>query len=328
MSENKMVQYIPARPQRDVIPVGIYCRVSTSAKEQLNSLFAQVSALTRHVALFDEWKLADTYIEVASSKGDSARPEFKRLIQDCKQKKIKLVIVKNISRFGRDTVTVLDALQQLKTHDVRVIFMEEKLDTKTVDSSLMISIIESIAQAENESRSANIKIGLNLRAKTGTSKLYQRKCYGYTHDKDGMLTIDDEQAENVRLIFSFYLQGYSIGGIIKELESRKIPSPTGKEVWYKRSIDTLLSNEKYIGEALIMKSDESTASYLSQDNHPPILSKSIFYAVQAEKEKRSSVIETERGKQRKSTKYSSKRNKNLTKGENDKPKDFEKVCHW
>lgn len=117
------------------------------------------------------------------------RPEFRRLIDDCKRKKIKIVLVKNISRFGRDTVTVLEALQQLRIHDVRVIFLEEKLDTKTVDSNLMISIIESIAQAENESRSANIKMGLNFRAKTGTSKLYQRKCYGYQHDKEGMLTL-------------------------------------------------------------------------------------------------------------------------------------------
>ncbi|MDD4429437.1 MAG: recombinase family protein [Paludibacter sp.] len=193
MSENKKVQF--ARPQKGCNPSCIYCRVSTAAKEQLNSLFVQVSALTRHVALYDEWMLADSYVEVASSKGDSPRPEFRRLIDDCKRKKIKIVLVKNISRFGRDTVTVLEALQQLRTHDVRVIFLEEKLDTKTVDSNLMISIIESIAQAENESRSANIKMGLNFRAKTGTSKLYQRKCYGYQHDKEGMLTIDEEQAE-------------------------------------------------------------------------------------------------------------------------------------
>ena len=102
------------------------------------------------------------------------------------------------------------------------------MDTANTDSDLMISIIESLAQAENESRSENIKWGIKQRAASGISKLYDRKCYGYKHDKDGRLIVDEEKAPNVNLIFDLYLGGQSVIGIIRELEKRKIPSPTGK----------------------------------------------------------------------------------------------------
>lgn len=168
------------------------------------------------------------------------------MLDDCRFRKLDIVITKNISRFGRDTVEILDALNQLRTLGVRVIFEQEELDTATTDSSLMISIIESFAQAENEARSENIKWGIKQRAALGTSKLYDRKCYGFKYRSDGKLVIDEEQAENVRLIFDLYLSGKSVLGIIKELQKRGILSPIGKEKWCKRTIDVMLSNEKYV----------------------------------------------------------------------------------
>ena len=101
--------------------------------------------------------LADVYMDIATSKTGSSRKEFNRLLADCDSRKIEIVITKNISRFGRDTVEILDALNQVRTLGVRVIFEQEELDTANTDSDLMISIIESLAQAENESRSENIK---------------------------------------------------------------------------------------------------------------------------------------------------------------------------
>ena len=101
---------------------------------------------------------------------------------------------------------------------VRVIFEQEDLDTANTDSDLMISIIEAIAQSENESRSENIKWGIKQRAANGSSKLYDRKCYGYTHDSEGSLIIDDIEAKNVKMIFNLYLHGKSVLGILKELE--------------------------------------------------------------------------------------------------------------
>ena len=135
----------------------------------------------------------------------------------------------------------------MKEFGVRVIFEQESLDTKDVESSLMISIIESLAQAENESRSDNIKWGMRQRAAQGTSKLYDRKCYGYEHDENGKLIINEEQAVVVRKIFNWYLGGLSVNGIIKELEKQTIKSPTGKDKWNKRALEVMLSNEKYKG---------------------------------------------------------------------------------
>lgn len=148
------------------------------------------------------------------------------MLQECKSHDIEIVLTKSISRFGRDTVEILDALNQLRLLGVRVIFEQEQLDTADTDNDLMISIIESIAQAENESRSDNIKWGIKQRAAQDTSKLYNRKCYGYTNADDGSLIIEESEAKNVRLIFNLYLRGKSIIGIVSELDRLGIKSPT------------------------------------------------------------------------------------------------------
>ena len=201
----------------------------------------------------------------------------------------------------------MDALNRLKAFGIRVIFEQEELDTANTDSDLIISVIESVAQAENESRSEDIKWGIKNHAASGKSKLYDRKCYGYKHGADGRLIIDEETAKNVKLIFDLYLSGQSVVGIIKELEKREILSPTGKEKWCKRTIDVMLSNEKYTGDVKLLKSGNSEVQYLSTDNNPAIISKETFEAVQVEKARRSNVTSGESGKQRKSKKYSSKR---------------------
>src|SRR5690606_15129158 len=232
---------------------------------------------------------------------------FNRLIKDCEAKNIEIVITKNISRFGRDTVEVLEGLNKLKELGVRVVFEQEGLDTADTDSTLMISIIESIAQAENESRSENVKWGYKRHAAQGTSKLYNRKCYGYENDEDGLLIIKNEEARNVRLIFDLYLRGLSIIVIKRELEGLGIKTPTGKEKWSKRTIDVMLSNEKYIGVVRLLNVGEHQEHYVSENNHPAIISKEQFEAVQVEKKKRSNVVKTEDGVKRKSKKYSSKK---------------------
>lgn len=303
----KKVNYIPAaRPLRHK-KVGIYCRVSTNDMEQLNSLTNQISALTRLVSTVDEWKLMDCYVDITSARGKSPRVNFQRMLNDCKSKKLDIVITKSVSRFGRDTVDTLQALKIMKECGVRMVFEQENLDTDDVESSLMISIIESLAQAENESRSDNIKWGIHQRAAQGTSKLYDRKCYGYKHDDNGKLIIDEGDAENVKLIFHLYLGGQSIIGIVKELENRKILSPTGKDKWCKRTIDVMLSNEKYTGDVKLMKFCNSDVQYLSSDNNPTIISKEVFEAVQIEKAGRGNLTKDENGIRRKTKKYSSKK---------------------
>ena len=307
MSENTKVHFIPPLPPKREKRVGIYCRVSTNSADQLKSLAAQVSALTRLTAANPKWLLVDVYIDIASSKTGSSRKEFTRMLQDCKSRDIEIVLTKSISRFGRDTVEILDALNQLRNLGVRVIFEQEVLDTADTDNDLLISIIESIAQAENESRSENIKWGIKQRAAQGTSKLYNRKCYGYYNDEDGNLAINESEAKNVRLIYNLYLQGKSVIGIVKELERLGIKSPTGKDTWPKRSLDVILSNEKYIGNARLLDDGKHSSYYLAEDNNPAIISKETFHAVQIEKQHRSNVIKSEEGSRRKNTKYSSKK---------------------
>lgn len=191
-----------------------------------------------------------------------------------------------------------------------MIFEQENLDTEDVESSLMISIIESLSQAKNESRSDNIKWGIRQRAAQGISKLYDRKCYGYDHEEDGKLIINEEQATVVRKIFNWYLGGLSINGIIKELEAQTIKSPTGKDKWNKCSLEVMLSNEKYKGAVRLFDDKKSEVQYLVSDNHPAIITEEIFEAVQKEKANRSNIVVDENEHSvRKSTKYSSK-NKN------------------
>jgi len=309
MPNNPKVHYIPANPPKREKRVGIYCRVSTNSMEQLQSLIAQVSHLTRLTATVPQWLLSDVYMDIATSKTGSSRKEFNRMLEDCKSHKLEIVITKDVSRFGRDTVEVLDAFNQLKALGVRVIFEGNSLDTANTNSDLMVSVIESIAQAENESRSENIKWDIKQRAAQGTSKLYDRKCYGYKHNENGHLVIDEEKAKNVKLIYDLYLSGQSVVGIIKELAKHKILSPKGKENWNKRSIEWILSNEKYTGNIELLKSSKSEVHYLASGSHPAIISKEVFEAVQIEKVRRGNVVETDNGKKRRSSKYSSKKYK-------------------
>lgn len=159
MPDQRRVHFIPPKPVKREKRVGIYCRVSSNSAEQLNSLTNQVSALTRLTASTPNWLLIDTYIDIASGKAKSNRKAFHRLIKDCESKDLEIVITKNISRFGRVTVEVFEELNKLRELGIRVIFEQEGLDPADTDIALMISIIESIAQAENESRSENIKGG-------------------------------------------------------------------------------------------------------------------------------------------------------------------------
>ena len=299
--------YIPASNDRLEKKVGIYCRVSTNEKEQLYSLAAQISALTRAVANVSQWRLADVFIDIASAKGETPRREFERLIKECEAHNISVVLTKSISRFGRDTVETLSAINRLKAVGVRIIFEQENLDTDEVDSNLMISVMESFAQAENESRSENIRMGLAMKAANGTSGLYKRKLYGYVKNKDGELVIDDEKAKVVRDIFRWYLDGASVLGIIKKLSDAGIPSPAGKEQWNKRAIETMLENEKYTGTVTLLDSATQEYEYQMKECHPPIITESEFRAVQEEKKKRSNIVIDDDGTHRSSKKYSSKK---------------------
>ena len=304
--------------------VGIYCRVSSKHEEQLTSLANQVSYFTQAVTNYPGWWLTDIYIDIKSAETSSSRAEFLRLLKDCRNGKLDLVITKSISRFGRDTVDLLNAIRELRELGVGVLFDEETISTTDPDSEFIATIIEAYTQAENESRSENTKRGLVMRAKNGSSGLYKRRCFGYYTDKNGDLQINEDEAKIVRSIFELYLGGESLNGIIKKLESDNVKTATGKDRWSKNTLDKLLSNEKYCGDVVIFKSYSSiqlspvktkrrkenngeTDRYMCVSNHPAIITKEMFEATRTEKARRSNIEITESGTKRKSTRYSKKR---------------------
>lgn len=319
MSEKTITVIPPVR--KFTHRIGIYCRVSTRSQEQLESLSYQISSLTRRVAATPGWMLADIYLDVKSGSNASSRNEFQRMLGDCAAKKLDVILTKSVSRFGRNTTEILEIIHTLDNYGVAVLFDQESLNTKDPESMFQISIIQGIAQEEGAVRSRNISWGILRKAENGTAAILKRKCYGYYNDENGELKINEVEAKVVRSIFEMYLQGKSILGIIRELEALGIKSPTGKDAWSKRSIDVMLSNEKYSGDVIVFKTYNSgypnTVRKVNTGNekiklatfgsHPAIISKEIFSEVQAEKERRSNMIKDDTGRSRKSTRYSSKR---------------------
>ena len=170
MNDTPKVRRIPAyRKNPHLMKAAIYVRVSSSRVEQLRSLSNQVSAMTRCVYLMQNWILKDIYLEVASAKTDSYRREFNRLLDDCKKQEIEVVVVKSLSRFGRDNVEVIDSIRALVNAGVTIYFMEEDIDVDADYPEWELSIRSAINQAENEHRSENIKMGLRYRAESGNS---------------------------------------------------------------------------------------------------------------------------------------------------------------
>ena len=168
------VRVIPANTNEPMKHVVIYARVSSNTMDQLESLKAQVSGLTKFISGHNNWKLVDIHIDIASAKKDSFRPAFHQMIiEESKAGLTDIVVVKSISRLGRDTVEVLDAINTLGESQVRIIFKQEELDTLTVGSSLLIATIEACTQTENETRSDNVKWGIKQRISNGGLGFYR-----------------------------------------------------------------------------------------------------------------------------------------------------------
>ena len=297
--------------------VGIYCRVSTKSDAQLHSISEQIAGLTATVAANSEWELVNVYIDIKSGINLSGRDDLKRLMADAREHRLDIVLIKSCSRFFRNVSEALSVLHELHELGVCVHFDSEGMNTDDPSFWLYVSVFQTSAEHINRVRGDSIRWGIKESVKNGTSGLFDRKCYGYTHDENGHLVIEPEQAAVVRLIFDLYLSGYSIVKIIRELEHRGIPSPTGKETWCKRSIDTMLTNSKYTGNAVALKSTTegyekkkrvvSKTMYCIENDHEAIISEEDFMAVQNERARRSNVIVDSDGQsKRKSTKYSSK----------------------
>jgi hypothetical protein len=219
-------------------------------------------------------------------------------------------------------VDILSNIRQLKKYNVDVFFEVENMFTLDSKSEILLSFISAVAQEDSASKSKNIRMGIEYQLTNGTSHLYSRPCYGYkkgTNGKLGKLIIDEKQAKTVGWIFDLYLQGHSVISIIRELKKRRVKSPSGNTVWSKRAIETLLANEKYVGDVTVGKTfrNEFPSNKRSVNNgerrkfemtnsHKPIIQREVFDKVQQEHETRSN-IGIDAGKVvRKNTRYSMK----------------------
>ena len=300
---------MPAKKIRQIISpaafptykhVGVYCRVSTGSMPQLHSLAEQISHYVQMLRARPPYKLYDIYIDVCSGAKNLERVQYQRMLQDCREGKIDTIMTKSISRFGRDTVEVISTLRELNRLGVNVIFENDNIDTATEDSEMIITIISAVAQADNESRRKNIQWGMAKRAEDGTSGFYRRRCYGYEHDENGKLAIKADEAEIVRWVYAAYLEGKSFHAIARELTEKRVLSPNGKPQWCNRTIDVMLSNEKYAGDVILFKTVSAEElfgedhaelakrkTYKIAESHPAIISKEDFERVQQMKTKRS-----------------------------------------
>ena len=216
----KLKQYPPLPPSR--YEVGIYCRVNTASKTQVVSAGHQLSGLIADVAHSHQARLYDVYLDVQSGRTSDNRKNLMRLLDDCRAGRVTIVYTKSISRFARNTVDVLTIVRELKKMNVPVYFENEQLYSFDKEAELAISLHGAIAQGESENKSENIKWSLDKAAQNPDAQIYNRKCYGYSNAEDGSLVINEPEAEVIRQIFQLYLDGYSVGGIKKNLEGNGI----------------------------------------------------------------------------------------------------------
>lgn len=248
------VREIPPRKKEPALKkVAAYCRVSTKTQEQLDSLAVQAQYYEERIKVNPSWQFAGVYSDVGSGTTVKGRKRLNALISACRRGKVDMVLIKSASRFARNTVDALKMIRMLRRWNVDVYFETEDIHSIYETSEFLLTAICAQAQDESESKSADIKWGLQKSFADPDSKYYQRKCYGYTHDKNGHLIIDEKEAEVIRLIFRMSKEGASLSQIARTLQMQNIPSPRGKVVWSRESLRNILYNEKYLGRVILQK---------------------------------------------------------------------------
>ena len=314
------VQTAESRRKYHQLRVAAYCRVSTAQEEQQNSYQVQIAYYTDLINRKKEWTLAGIFAdEGISGTQTKKRTEFNRMIRMCRNKKIDLVITKSISRFARNTVDCLEYVRQLKDLGIGVIFEKENINTLTMTSEFMVALYGSFAQAESESISKNVSWGKEKAYREGKVQFQYKYLLGYKKGTDGKPEIVPEEAEIVRLIYTLFLDGYSMTRIKKILENKGYLTAQGKKVWNESLIRSILKNEKYVGDALLQKTFTSDCithkvvknhgerpMYLVTDHHVPIVDRDTYNRVQQELARRSSKRKVSDKTTTEQGKYSSK----------------------
>ncbi len=315
---------IPAKNRDEIrrktrLKVAAYCRVSTDQEEQESSYEAQISYYTEKIKNNSEWALAGIFADEGIT-GTQAkkRPEFLKMIGLCRQRKIDLILTKSLSRFARNTVDSLNYIRELKALGIAVFFEKENINTLESDTEMMLTIMSCFAQAESESISKNVSWGIRQSFKNGKVTLQFSRLLGYRKGADGNAEIDSDEAKVVKEIFRCYLEGMSLNLIADRLNDRGLKTKGNGSPYRKEVVRRILTNEKYVGDALLQKTfitdcitkksrknNGELPMYLVKNHHEPIISRADFNRVQEEIARRSAkrVIADKLGKK---GKYSAK----------------------
>lgn len=223
------------------------------------------------------------------------------MITACKRGHIDLIITKSLSRFARNTVDCLETVRLLKANGIGVYFEKENINTLTESSEFLITLFSGFAPAESESLSKNVAWGKAKSAEAGKVTFQYKKMLGYRKGADGQPEIVPEEAEVIKRIYHRYLDGCTLGQIKRELDEDNVPTAQGVEFWSPAIIHNILTNEKYIGDALLQKTyvtdciskkvkknQGERAMYYVENNHPAIISREMFDQVRNEMTRRSS----------------------------------------
>ncbi len=282
--------------------VAAYCRVSTDSEEQLTSYTAQKAYYTQKIDENPDWEMAGIYADKGiTGTSMKKRVEFKKMIAACKRGKIDLILTKSLSRFARNTVDSLEVVRMLRANGIGVIFEKENINTLTESSEFLLTLFSGFAQAESESISKNVIWGIQKSREAGNVPFQYQKLLGYRRGPDGQPEIVPEEAEVVKRIYRRYLDGCSLAQIKRELEADGVPTASGIRGWTYQVVRNILTNERYIGDALLQKTyttdcisktvkknqGDRPMVYVER-NHPAIVSKAMFYQVREEMARRSS----------------------------------------
>jgi site-specific DNA recombinase len=274
----------------------------------MRSLEIQLSAYKKMIKSHPNWIFAGVYYDIESGLRRSGRKSLDKLLKKAAKGKIDYIITKSISRVSRDTLEVLKITRFLRERGINMHFENEKLNSIEADKEFEITLRGMLAQDESRNMSENIQWGIQRKFEKGEIYTKYKNFMGYTC-VDGEIVIVPEQAAVVRKIFDLYLQGLSLGQIKAYLEAQEIKTVTGKDIWDTKTIQRMLTNEKYKGDTMLQKTftkDFMTGKksknngqrnkYYVKDSHPAIVSAEVFDKVQDEKiVKRSRLVSREDG---------------------------------
>ena len=283
--------------------VAAYARVSSGKDAMLHSLAAQVNYYKNLIQNNHEWKFVGVYADEALTGTKDSREEFQQLLTDCRDGKVDMIITKSISRFARNTVTLLETVRELKALSVDVFFEEQNIHSLSGEGERILTLLASIAQEESRSVSENMKWRIKKDFEQGIM-WGGNSCYGYKLEHKKLVLIQQE-AEAVQLIFQLYIEGKGADTIGKMLDSKGI-QPKYSAKWNRSTIMTILSNYNYTGDLILQKAyRENHLSkrkiinsgelnrYAVKNHHQTIISKELFDEVQKIRKQKAERIKSQ-----------------------------------